>query len=649
MALALVAACCICLFWGGSADAQGVRSGNVRITLSANPSTVPADGKSRARIRIEVRDRADQPLADGTPIVCHVDNGLLSTGDTDKRQSLTVPAEGGYATVFCTSEEAGGGTVTVRVQESRQRVTVQFVPKGEALQGSGRVINLRGGWIGYCLDLGLIRARDGARAQLGKLVFDAADGIELDIERQTIRGWGVRIKRKGESLQGEDFYYELAGRRGVLRRFGEYGVERVFFSAYNLSKGGLGFEVPDDAFRSDKREGMTWLVCQSCSYFLGQKVVVKHAALYADTQKVFSFPPYWVIGLPGYSGASNTKVLGLSTAGGLAVDFPFFYRVTNEWAGSVKLQRGAPGTSFIARDGWSIGVAEEYDTGVAKGSFEASGLFSSDWGVEWRDERQLLGGDQGFFNVAWPDHHSLFADASIYHYGDTYRLNVRGQYDSPWVGGEGYRFLADWLTDPAELTDDASYRLGASIGGRKFAGLDDGWVFENELYASMDFDAWRLGRRTRLTPSLAEVYAWDTSEYSANSLRARLRLDHEFGAGASLGLNYYLAYRNGDTSRPGANHLLGLNFTLNHGSLWNLYSNGTWDVTAGDTYGYFGFDWFFRPKLRFGLIGTHYDFDDIGYNDIELELARSFGSREIGVRYSFDTGRLSLELGSLGL
>jgi hypothetical protein len=634
---------------GAPADAQAVRAGSVRIFLRPSRTTLPADGKSKARILIEVKDRNNQALADGTPILCHSDTALLSTDGGDTRQSLTVSSEGGYATVYCQSEEAGPATVVVKVQDSSNQVVLDFLAEGEAESGQARVVNIRGGWVGYSMDLNTIRARDSARAQLGAIVIDAADGLELDLQTQVLKAWGVRMTRGKDTLEGEDVYVDVAGGRGVMRRFGDEGVERVFFLLRNLKPCSTPWEIPDDAFRTGQEEGSTWLVCKSCSYFVGQRVVVRHAALYTEGQKVFSFPPYWVIGLAGYSGASNSQVLGVSSQGGLAVDFPFFFSVSDEWSGSIKLQRGVTGSSFIARDGWSLGLAEEYDTGKAKGAIEVGGLLRDDWGIEWRDERRLFGEDDGFFNVAWPDHRSLFADASIYHYARNYRLSLRGQYDNPRDADDNFSLGVDFLTEPRRLGKAATFRLGSSVGTRRRASENHQWVLENELYGSVDLNGWRLGRHTRVRPSISNVYNWDTYEYSANSLRGELRMNRDFGATARLGLNYSVTYNSGDASNTGVGHELGLDFAMAHGAKWDASLSGSWDMSSGDTYGYGAIDYFLRPEWRLGIIGTHYEFDSTKFSDLEFELARSLGGRELGLRYSMDGHRISLEVGGLGL
>jgi hypothetical protein len=114
-------------------------------------------------------------------------------------------------------------------------------------------------------------------------------------------------------------------------------------------------------------------------------------------------------------------------------------------------------------------------------------------------------------------------------------------------------------------------------------------------------------------------------------------------------MNYQYSYRSGDTSRPGGGSLLGVDYSTAHERLWSVFLNGTWDLDESDTYAYLGIDYYFRPLWRFGATGTHYDYDGTSFDDVELELGRSFGNREVGIRYSFENDRFSLELGNLGL
>ncbi len=629
------------------AVAQGVVAGNVRISLSASPSTLPADGKSTSRLRIDVRDPRGVALPDNTPVFCHAEGGYLGQSTSDKQQSLTVMAVAGFAIVYCCADTPGVVTVTVRVQDSRNEVAIQAYPEGEAAESVSRVVNIRGGWVGYCPELNTIQARDGARAQIGNLVIDAADGLELRLEDRTLRAWGVRITRKTEKLEGQDCYFALGSGQGVLRRFGDQGIEWVGFSAYSLRVTKANRELPDDAFRGDDREGATWLVCKNCAYFLGQKIVLKHAALYTQGQKVFNFPPFWVIGLAGYGGASNTQVLGVSSDGGLAVDFPLFYRVTDKWAGSIKIQRGVSGASFVANNGWGLGWAEEYDSGTVKGAVEATALGSSTWGLQWHDERPIMGPNQGFFSMALPDHRSVFGDANIYHYADAYRFALRGQLSDIPAEGADYSVNADWLTEPHRLTRSSSWRVGLSVGAHH-VGLTGQDLLQNELYGAVDFNTWHLGA-LKVTPSLSNVYSWDTGNYGANILRADVRSTRDFKSGAHLGLDYTMQYRGGSGTSKGVDHLLALDASLSHGKKWSSYFNASWDMTAGDTYGLLTTDYAVNDNWHVGVLGTHYDYAQAHFNDLEFTLGRVVGDRQLGLRYSLEAHRVSLELGGVGL
>ena len=45
------------------------------------------------------------------------------------------------------------------------------------------------------------------------------------------------------------------------------------------------------------------------------------------------------------------------------------------------------------------------------------------------------------------------------------------------------------------------------------------------------------------------------------------------------------------------------------------------------------------------MAGTYYDFNGDAFNEWELTVSRVFGQREIGLSYSEETNRVSLELG----
>jgi len=207
----------------------------------------------------------------------------------------------------------------------------------------------------------------------------------------------------------------------------------------------------------------------------------------------------------------------------------------------------------------------------------------------------------------------------------------------------------EWLTEPRRMGPTSAYRLGTTIGARRDGWDDLGWVFENQMYASVELDPWRLSSRTKLRPQISNLYSWDTGKFAQNAARAELHLDHRFDPGTRMGVNYYYTYRTGQTARYGSNHLLSLDFTTGGAGRWSTFLNATLDLTQSDRYASAGVDYNLGPGWRLGLFGTYYDYDTADYSDLELELARALGNKELGLRYSMETGRLSLELGGFGL
>ncbi len=631
-------------------QAQGARFGRLRIYPTVNPRRVPADGQTGARIRVEVRDEQGHHVPEGTAVVMHTDLGLLSTGKTDKRPTLTVRTAGGFAIAFATSNTPGTATVRITAQDSRNFAYIEFLPKGEVAGPEARVIDIQGGWVAYSLERNLVEARDNAEAHYGGMTVTGGDILQLDIGSMILKAEPTVINRGDQHLAGEDLYFDLRRKRGALRQFTDAGVERVLFDIYNLSPRELDWELPPGAFRFDDVYSRSWLVADRISVFMDEKIVLRHATVYIDGQKAMSLPPYWIIGMAGYRGASNTQVLGITSDGGLAVNFPFFYRVTDQATGAVEIQRGASAGSVIARPGWSLGLREEYRTGNVEGSIVASGLPRGDWGLQWRDSRPVFGGCWGDFSVGWPDHRNVFADTNVYNWRDSYSFNLRSYYNALRTMPDTYGMEAEWLTSSRPLSSDGrdTFRLGSSLGLHHNPAEKSGLIFDNEVYAELDFSSWRLGSQTWLTPTVSNAYYWDTADFSANSARGSLGLRKYFGDSVDLYVDYSAEYASGDAYHHGWRQVLS-SYLRASGSKWQAYVSSSWDLTESDTYAELEFDYYLNDRWRLGLIGTYYQFDVDKFDDAELITAWSvWQNREIGLRYSQDSGKLSIELGGLG-
>jgi len=638
------------LFCAGPCGAQGGRLGNYQITAVPNPRSVAADGKTAARIRIEVRDIDGGPAPDGTKVVVSTDLGGVGESEFDRTRALTVETISGFAMVFATSDTPGLATIRISVGASRSNnVYLEFRPEGQEAGPELRVVQVEGAWVGYSVDLNIIEARDCASVQYGGMTVSEADIVQLNVDTMDLRAEPATVARDDQEICGQSLFFQVYSKRGALRQFTDAGIEEVGFDLYSLEERSVDWDLPHNAFDFLPAVGDTWMVADSITLFVGEKIVLRNADVYVGGDKVMSLPSPWVLAMPGYTGASHSQIVGISSDGGLAVDLPFFYRVTGTRTGAVELRRGAPSGSVIAREGWGLGLREEYHTQNAEGELMLAGLPRSDWGMEWRDTRQVFGGALGDFSVGWPDHHSIFADANIFDYDSSYRSNIRAYYHRPEYAATTYGLFADWLTSPRLLGtgSDDTYRLGLSLGGYHSSQQNGGLIFDNELYGKIDLNAWRLAPETWLAFDFDNIYSWDTADYSANSSQAQLTLERGFGRNVTMFVDYFAEYGSGDAYHQGWHEGLGLNGWASF-DRWSAYLRGDWDLTDDSVLGSVDLSYYLNNRWRLVLMGTYYDFAETSYDDVELGVGwRVLQGREIGLRWSHEEGRLSVELGNL--
>jgi len=636
----------------GSAWGQGPRFGGVRVELRPNPRVVPADGQTASTVRAELRDSNNRPVPDGTMVVFRMEGGSLGTGGGERRSAVTVATVGGAATVFATSTQVGTATLYAEVMtgEGRNQVQIYFTEEGAAAIEEGRVLHVKGGWVGYAYELDLVEARAGeeGRAQLsfGPVQIEA-EVAQVAVDSLQVRAAEATIIVGEKRISAQDLYYDLLSGQGRGRRVGEAGVERFGFNCYTMQEEPLEEESNGELFRLDSREAATWAVARSISVYPYQKIVFRNGAIYVEGQRILRLPKYWLIARPGYSGTTHSQMLSVSSDGKIGLDFPYVYRVSDTRTSSVKLQRGAPNGSIIAREDWSLALEEAYETRRVRGEFSVVGLPYDDWGVEWTDSRELGARSEGHFTAYTPDHRSVYVDSNVYQWGDDFRLNLRGYYDRPHEVGDSYGVSADWLSYNRPLGNWASYRIGTGLGVGHVGDSDRGLVGEHQVYVALDFARRELVKGTTLTPTLSNLFAWDTTGYRYDSVRGELALRTVISSQAVIGLSYQAQYSSGDDGR-GFEHLLDLSFNAYRGSIWQTYLAATYQLDDGDTYAYGLFDYYPDPRWRVGVGATYYRFDDTSFNDLEVSVGRRFEGREIGLRWSKALGTVSLELGGFG-
>ena len=629
--------------------------GTLIIGATASPRRVSADGQTRSRLRITLRTARGEAAPDDTLVIVHTDLGYLTTTGSDRLTTVSLMSQGGFVAVWMVSDIPGTAVVSINAADSRTETMVDFLPPGQAGIAETHIVRVGGGWVAFATELNVVEARDQAWAQFGQTRLEGADALQVAVDRMVLRGGPGKLTNGTQTIEADDFYLQLDSKRGAARRLTSEGVERVTFDLYSLEPRQMDWQIPEDAFVRQRQSSITWIKAREIQVFSHEKIVFRGGSLWTEKSRIMTLPPIWIMALPGYTGSSNSQVVGLNSVGSVAVRFPWFVNAGPTTTDAINIQKGASASSVSARDDWAVGMTHEYRSGGTSGTIEASGLPYDDWGVRWRDTRISESGLQTDVDLSSPEHESLYFDSNLYDYRGGASLNLRSFYQRPVGFDANYGATADWLTDPSRLarSDVFYYRLGASLGVQT-GGLGLGQPVPNRaevvggVHADVDARPIRLGRNTTITPGLSDRYFTDSRSMQTNALRGGLRLDHSFGPPADFSLYYSALYQSGDISNPGWRQLLTLDSRVYHGRTWMAYASGSLDLTTGDWFAYSSWDYFLSHTWRIELLGTWYNFDNQPFNDQEVYVgAKVFQEREIGVSWSRLTNRLSIELTGL--
>ena len=100
--------------------------------------------------------------------------------------------------------------------------------------------------------------------------------------------------------------------------------------------------------------------------------------------------------------------------------------------------------------------------------------------------------------------------------------------------------------------------------------------------------------KTTVSPTVANVFSWDTSGYHQNSTRGDLRLEHKLAKSWVLGLDYSAEWRQGSPPLGGVtdasvqsdnlSQMLGFDARASGGAKWASYLGATYNLDTTDIY-----------------------------------------------------------------
>jgi hypothetical protein len=550
-----------------------------------------------------------------------------------------------------------------------------------------------GKWVGFCVEANTVEARGRSRVGYGGLVFDVGDVVSLDVNTMTLRAVGAVVRRDKATVEAESLSADLQSGEILVQRLVEGAVVRQRLSADTLTVIDSEQAIPPGTFTMPDIEGQTWFVGSSVRVFPGEKIVLRGATIYAGVEKVLSLPPYWVLALPGFAGASNSSMLNVGQSGNVTFDLPFFLQVTDTWTAAVRLQRGSSISTVSAQQGWSLALHEEYATvSGTRGYMTLSGIPTGEWGLAWHDNRSVLGSSESYTDLSLPDHKSTFFTTSLYTPRSRYMQSLSANFDRPQDYAASYGAAAEWLAYPRRLLGSSclNYSLGTSVSFRHgpsysvagdskgstgdtgsagtaspvagLGGVASGTpqtsattsatattgettmesVFGHEVYGALGFRPYSLGGSWGLEPRLQNVFAWYSNHTQQDSLRAELGLSGRVGRPNYLRLVYSAENSSGDLGEPGWRQEVDLYLSAVSGRL-STYVSASRAITDNSNLAMVSSSYQVNNAWRLGSLLTYYRFSESSFSDVELTIGRTFFGQEVGLRWSAETGKLTLQ------
>lgn len=644
MAFRLLLWLVVCLAGSGVARAAAPL---YSIKISTSPSLLLADGKSVALISAEVRDSKGNLVPDGTQVHFSTSLGMLrdtvvSTSAGVARTQLTSATLPGVATV----------TVTIPGASAFEEVRVTFTDDPEMLrQRIHHYLFTSPQYLAYSADWRYIEAVSSdqkAEMVVGNVRLQARS-YQYRLDEDLVVAEGATLTRGKRVLEAERLRYSPRRDEGQLLVV-EDGQAREY--AFQGPLWELQPVTPRlDAYPyADLSASELLFVTDSALLVPGERIQFRNARMYVAGQKLLTLPMY---DLPFRTGAVlGQQIVGFHS-GGLSVDLPFYYAVSPQAVGALRL-RHAPRVGravYAVRPGWSLDLEHTYSRpGTMEGAFAVTGILRGDWGLRWSHAHWFSQNANTHLYVDVPAHRHLYVHSGLsYGFGQgRVGLNLSGGQS---LSGTRYRDLRSDLfveSSPVKLGKQLRMTLATTLSSRVSEFADrrvrtEGAGVRSRLYAV----PLRLAGFT-VNSSMMASYLWGSSQTAGSSLLATLSASRALGDNALLNLTYdYTHDRLVQVTGSGRHRLSGM-LAWSVGQSLHLSVAGTRLLDSGAYTLFADASYRFSSLWRVGANLSVNRFQDSLYRDLELSIGYRVGIRELLFTWSSLTRRWQVDLIAAG-
>lgn len=636
------------------------------IGIDAIPASISADGKSFSQIALTIRNADGSPVSDGTEVRLITTSGVITTA---------AYTSNGHATAILTSSTSPGiAIVTASIGEDSASIQVEFSADVEQGRTASRVIRMKGGSIAYSVERDMILASDDVTVEYRGLSINAGN-IQVSEPLGVIKAQGNVVISRGEiRFKADAFIYDLRTDRCQIM-IAENPAIINLFRADDIKPSawikGLISMVAE--FKPLESEGTkTWIISKRLTLFPNERIQFFRASVYLGDVQIMNMPYYFF----DYTnrGALFNQIR-YTTNDGLVVDYPVYYKVTEQNSGAIKLRysdsKYGYGSYLYPRRGFSLGVEQSYSINEnGDGRIFIDSITSEKRSLELthhQDFGSIQHPGRTDFSVRFQpnsDFGRKVYTANLNIFGDKPKY---GYFISGYVGGSEYQKFN--IFDPEQIeyqkqtngsvrlqiNPKKTYVLGKSLTASPVLSTNYGnpgfardWTKGECLYQTLGLNYHTKpfgGKKLSLSIDGASEALVSNDHRSGSGLRTSLTVRRNW-RNASASLSYTLALISGSigTMYYPSKHNLGGTLNLGFGRKWNGYTYFGYGLDTGRMNVYSNLNYqitnkwilrgnynFYRYKYTSGGINIS---SDTSY--LKAGVYRPVGPYEVGIAWSPD-------------
>lgn len=631
--------------WSGVAKAAAPL---YSVKLSISPPLLLADGKSVALVSAEVRDSKGNLVPDGTQVQFSASLGIL-------RDSVVGTSAGVARTQLTSATLPGVATVTATIPGATafEEAKVTFTDDPEMLrQRSNTYLFSSSQYLAYSADWRYVEAvssEQKAEMVAGNVRLQARS-YQYRLDEDLLIAEGALLTRGKRTLTAERLRYSPRRDEGQALLVEDGQIREVTFRGPFWEQEPVA-AAPLDAYSyTDLSASELLFAAESAVLVLGERIQFRNVRIYMAGQRLLTLPMYDLSFRTGE--ALGQQIVGLN-AGGLTLDLPFYYTVSPQAVGAVRLRHAqrVGRAVYAVRPGWSLDLEHTYNRpGVMEGILAVTGLLRGDWGLRWSHAHWLGQRANTHLYVDVPAHRHLYLHSGLsYGFGEG-RIGVNLS-SGQSLSGTRYRDLRTDLfveSNPMQLSKQLRMTVATTVSSRVSEFGDkrvrtEGAGVRSRLYTV----PLRLAGFS-VNSSVMASYLWGNGQTAGSSLLATLSASRGLGDNALLNLTYdYTQDRLVQVTGMGRHRLSGM-LAWSAGKSLNLSVVGT-RLLDSDMYTLFAdASYRFSSLWRVGANLSLNQFQGSRYRDLELSIGYRIGIRELLFTWSSLTRRWQVDLIAAG-